>query len=143
MAEDTTDITSYYKQAVMSGLILQFAFNYTDANRPHLRTLTEVIDLDNYLQGQGLGDQFATFGTHNGLPRRNLMIRRSYHLLDRFISSRVIYNMLDEQALMEYLNQDDPVVEAAIGVIKRHEAFPKKAAAANPRRATSEMEPRR
>ncbi len=51
--------------------------------------------------------------------------------------------MLDEQALMEYLNQDDPVVEAAIGVIKRHEAFPKKAAAAKPRRATSEMEPRR
>ena len=143
VAEDTTDITSYYKQAVMSGLILQFAFNYTDANRPHLRTLTEVIDLANYLQGQGLVDQFATFGTHNGLPRRNLMIRRSYHLLDRFISSRVIYNMLDEQALMEYLNQDDPVVEAAIGVIKRHEAFPKKAAAAKPRRATSEMEPRR
>ena len=34
VAEDTTDITSYYKQAVMSGLILQFAFNYTDANRP-------------------------------------------------------------------------------------------------------------
>lgn len=133
VAEDTTDITSYYKQAVMSGLILQFAFNYTDANRPHLRTLTEVIDLANYLQGQGLVDQFATFGTHNGLPRRNLMIRRSYHLLDRFISSRVIYNMLDEQALMEYLNQDDPVVEAAIGVIKRHEAFPKKAAAAKPR----------
>ena len=143
VAEDTTDITSYYKQAVMSGLILQFAFNYTDANRPHLRTLTEVIDLANYLQGQGLVDQFATFGTNNGLPRRNLMIRRSYHLLDRFISSRVIYNMLDEQALMEYLNQDDPVVEAAIGVIKRHEAFPKKAAAAKPRRATSEMEPRR
>lgn len=143
VAEDTTDITSYYKQAVMSGLILQFAFNYTDANRPHLRTLTEVIDLAKYLQGQGLVDQFATFGTHNGLPRRNLMIRRSYHLLDRFISSRVIYNMLDEQALMEYLNQDDPVVEAAIGVVKRHEAFPKKAAAAKPRRATSEMEPRR
>lgn len=143
VAEDTTDITSYYKQAVMSGLILQFAFNYTDANRPHLRTLTEVIDLAKYLQGQGLVDQFATFGTHNGLPRRNLMIRRSYHLLDRFISSRVIYNMLDEQALMEYLNQDDPVVEAAIGVVKRHEAFPKKAAAAKPRRATSEMDPRR
>ena len=63
VAEDTTDITSYYKQAVMSGLILQFAFNYTDANRPHLRTLTEVIDLANYLQGQGLVDQFATFCT--------------------------------------------------------------------------------
>ena len=35
--------------------------------------------------------------------------------------------MLDEQALMEYLNQDDPVIEAAIDVFKHHAAFPKKA----------------
>ncbi|MBR5929718.1 MAG: S41 family peptidase, partial [Prevotella sp.] len=31
--EDTLGITSYYKQASMSGLILQFAFTYTDDNR--------------------------------------------------------------------------------------------------------------
>ena len=54
------------------------------------------------------------------------MIRRSHHLLDRFISSRIIYNMLDEQSLMEYLNQDDPTLKAAIEVFKRNEAFPKK-----------------
>lgn len=124
--EDTTDFTSYYKEAVMSGLVLQFAFNYTDVNRPRLRTLTEMLDLAKYLQQQGLVEQFATFGSKNGLPRRNIMIRRSYHLLDRFISSRIIYNMLDEQALVEYLNQDDPVIEAAIDVFRRHAAFPKK-----------------
>lgn len=36
VAEDTLDMTSYYKEASMSGLILQFAFTYTDDNRPKL-----------------------------------------------------------------------------------------------------------
>ena len=31
--EDTLNITSYYKRAAMSGLILQFAYTYTDNNR--------------------------------------------------------------------------------------------------------------
>ena len=33
VAEDTTDMTSYYREASMSGLILQFAFTYTDNNQ--------------------------------------------------------------------------------------------------------------
>lgn len=33
VAEDTTDVTSYYKQASLSGLIIQFAYDYTDNNR--------------------------------------------------------------------------------------------------------------
>lgn len=34
--EDTTNFTSYYKQALMSGLMLQYAFTYTDQNRQNL-----------------------------------------------------------------------------------------------------------
>ena len=36
VAEDTLGVTSYFKQAVMSGLILQFAYTYTDNNRQKL-----------------------------------------------------------------------------------------------------------
>ena len=35
--EDTLNITSYYKEAAMSGLILQFAFTYTDNNRQKMK----------------------------------------------------------------------------------------------------------
>lgn len=125
VAEDTSDVTSYYKQAVMSGLVMQFAFNYIDANRPRLRTLGEVMELVDYVHKQNLVEQFATFGSQNGLPRRNLMIRRSHRLLERFIDSRIVYNMFDEETLMKFLNQDDPTVEAALKVFARGEAFPK------------------
>ena len=54
------------------------------------------------------------------------MIRKSHKLLERFINSRIIYNMLDEQAWTEYINQDDPTVRAALQVFKNNAAFPKK-----------------
>ena len=126
VAEDTLGITSYYKQAAMSGLILQYAFNYTDNNRKKLNTFGSMTDMSKYLVGQNTVEQFAAFADKNGLKRRNLMIRKSHKLLERFINSRIIYNILDEQAWTEYINQDDPTIATALRVFERKEAFPKK-----------------
>ena len=126
VAEDTLGMTSYYKQAAMSGLILQYAFNYTDNNRRKLNTFGSMTDMSKYLIGQNTVEQFAAFADKNGLKRRNLMIRKSHKLLERFINSRIIYNILDEQAWTEYINQDDPTIATALRVFERKEAFPKK-----------------
>lgn len=123
--EDTSNVTSYYKQAAMSGLILQFAFSYTDNNRQKMNDFEELHELEKYLNRQGLVNQFANYADKHGLKRRNLMIKKSYTLLNRFINGRIIYNMLDEQALTMYLNQDDPVISSAIRVFKNNAAFPK------------------
>ena len=126
VAEDTLGMTSYYKQAAMSGLILQYAFNYTDNNRRKLNTFGSMTEMSKYLVGQNTVEQFAAFADKNGLKRRNLMIRKSHKLLERFINSRIIYNILDEQAWTEYINQDDPTIATALRVFERKEAFPKK-----------------
>ena len=123
--EDTTGFTSYYKQATMSGLILQFAFTYTDDNRPKLNNFKEMMELPDYLKKQNLVDKFATYANDKGLKRRNLMIRKSHYLLDRFINSRIIYNMLDEQAWLEYVNEDDATIREALKTFRNNAAFPK------------------
>lgn len=126
VAEDTLSMTSYYKQAAMSGLILQYAFNYTDNNRQKLNTYSSMMEMSKYLVSQNTVEQFAAFADKNGLKRRNLMIRKSHKLLERFINSRIIYNMLDEQAWTEYINQDDQTIATALRVFEKNEAFPKK-----------------
>ena len=126
VAEDTLSMTSYYKQAAMSGLILQYAFNYTDNNRQKLNTYSSMMEMSKYLVSQNTVEQFAAFADKNGLKRRNLMIRKSHKLLERFINSRIIYNMLDEQAWTEYINQDEPTIATALRVFEKNEAFPKK-----------------
>ena len=124
--EDTLGITSYYKQASMSGLILQFAFTYTDENRLKLNNFTEMMALSDYLVKQNTVDKFATYADNRGLKRRNLMIQKSHHLLQRYINSRIIYNIMDEDAWVQYLNLDDPVIRAAQKVFKDKTAFPQK-----------------
>lgn len=123
--EDTTFVTSYYKQAIMSGLILQFAFTYTDNNRQKMKMFKQMLDLSKYLNEQNTVDQFADYADKHGLQRRNLLIKKSHSLLEQFINGRIIYNMLDEQALYEYLNQDDPVITHALMLFKQNAAFPK------------------
>lgn len=124
--EDTIGITSYFKEASMSGLILQFAFVYTDDNRLKLNNFTEMMELADYLVKQNTVDKFATYADKHGLQRRNLMIKKSYNLLERYINSRIIYNIMDEEQWIEYLNLDDNVIKAALNVFKNNAAFPKK-----------------
>ena len=124
--EDTLGMTSYFKQASMSGLILQFAFTYTDDNRPKLNNFKEMMELADYLDKQNMVDKFATYADKHGLQRRNLLIRKSHKLLERYINSRVIYNMLNDQAWNQYINQDDPVINKTMEVFQKNEAFPKK-----------------
>ena len=124
--EDTLAMTSYYKEASMSGLILQFAFNYTDENRGKMKEFKSASALEQYLKRQNSVEKFVAWADKNGLKRRNLMIQKSYKLLERYINSRIIYNMLDEQAWTEYLNQDDPAIQETLKLFRNNEAFPKK-----------------
>ena len=112
--EDTTNITSYYREASMTGLILQFAFTYTDDNRLKLNNFREMQALADHLVKQHTVDKFADYASKHGLQRRNLMIEKSHKLLETYINSRIIYNILDEQAWMEYLNKDDKTIEEAL-----------------------------
>ncbi len=126
VAEDTTAYTSYYKAASMTGLILQFAYNYTDSNRKKLSEYTTPEALADYLVRQNTVEQFAAFADKSGLKRRNLMIKRSHKLLERYINSRIIYNTMSEEAWLKYLNASDPAVIEAQRVFRAGEAFPKK-----------------
>ena len=134
IAEDTTDVTSYYKQASMSGLIIQYAFEYTDENRGRLKEYKGMQELAEYLKKQNLVDKFASYAENKGLKRRNLMIQRSHKLLERFIYSRIIYNMQNEQSWMEYLNSDDPAIMETLKVFREGRAFPQA-----PEKITSEQ----
>ena len=124
--EDTTDFTTYYREATYSGLILQFGYDYTDQNRQKLSEFEDEEALVKYLKRQNIVEKFAQYADSRGLKRRNLMIQRSHRLLEDFIMSRIVYIMLDEQARLQYLNHDDPAVKEALRIMKEGKAFPQR-----------------
>ena len=52
------------------------------------------------------------------------MIATSHSLIEKFVLSRIIYNILDEEPWIQYLNTDDPTVLKALDILKKGKATP-------------------
>ena len=123
--EDTTDITLYYKEAVLSGLVRQFCFNYSDQHREEINKLESNEEIVKFLEKKNVIDKFATFAAQKGLRRRNLMIRKSRKRFEEAIYGTIIYNCRDMEAYIEYLNESDPTIRKSLEVFENGDAKPK------------------
>lgn len=78
-----------------------------------------------YLRHQGIVEQFVRFADSKGVKRRNLLIHKSYKLLERSLYGNIIYNILGREQYIRYINQSDTTVKKALDILERGEAFPK------------------
>lgn len=122
---DTTGITSYFREAYLSGMLYQFAYDFVDKNREKLSDCKTLEDLQKFLKYKRLVEQFAQFAAKNGLKRRNLMLARSRKLIESYVTATIVTDVLDDSEAAEYINQTDPAVLRAIGLLEAGEAFPK------------------
>ena len=123
--QDTTGVTSYLSTAINRGLTIQFTFQYTDNNRKKLSQYETEEELLNYLRHQGLVEQFVRFADSKGVKRRNILIQKSYKLLEKNLFGNIIYNMLGLEAYLQYFNKTDATVIKGIEILEKGEAFPK------------------
>ena len=112
--EDTSDVTSYYKEALISGLIYQYAFNFADSHRQELNELETNEELVRYLDRQNIVGKFADFAQHRGLRRRNLMLYKSRKLFRKSLYASIINNVKETEQFYEFINSDDAVVELSL-----------------------------
>ena len=123
--QDTTGVTSYFSMAVNRGLIIQFAFQYTDQNRKTLQKYETSEDMLKYLKKQNILEKFARFAESKGLKRRNILMYKSQKLFERNLYGNIIYNMLNMEDYLKYLNQQDPTVLKALEILEAGESLPK------------------
>ena len=122
--QDTTGITSYFSMAVNRGLTVQFSFQYTDKNRATLQKYTNADDLLKYLKTQNILEKFARYAESKGLKRRNILMYKSKELFDRNLYGNIIYNMLNMEEYVKFLNKTDKNVLKALEVLEAGESFP-------------------
>ena len=122
--QDTTGVTSYFSMAVNRGLTIQFSFQYTDKNRQKLQKYDNADDLLKYLKTQNILEKFAQFAESKGLKRRNILMNKSKTLFERNLYGNIIYNMLNMEEYMKFLNQSDKTVLKAVEVLEKGESFP-------------------
>ncbi len=124
--EDTTAVTSYYREAVFTGLIRQFAFTYSDENREKLTALLTTGRMEKFLRKENLLEKFAQFGEKHQLRRRNLMLQKSRRLFERNIYGSIIYNVGEMKDYLMFLGKDDSFVIKAKEILDEGTSFPKK-----------------
>lgn len=119
VAEDTTYFTTYYTDAVTTGLISQFCFEYVDGNRPTLQKYQTPEDLLRYIKKQGLVEAFVRYADKHDLRRRNNMIVKSKSLFEQAIYGSIIYSMFEMGDYTEYMNRSDATVLKAVDLFKK------------------------
>ena len=124
--EQAEQMTSYFKEAAMKGLLNKYAYIYTNNTRPALSKLETWQEVAAWLKKHDVVEQFAKYAADNGLPRRNLLIRKSHHLLLTYLSGYIIDDLMGRDALNRYLNSDDKCVSTALQLINDGKAFPQK-----------------
>lgn len=122
--QDTTGYTSYFSMAINQRLTQKFAFQYTDQNRQKLQKYENADDLLKYLKTQNILEKFARYAESKGLKRRNILMYKSKELFDRNLYGNIIYNMLNMEEYVKYINQSDKTVLKALEVLETEKAFP-------------------
>ena len=122
--QDTTGVTSYFTMAVNRGLTRQFCFQYTDQNRQKLQEYATSEELFQYLKRQNILEKFARFAETKGLKRRNILMYKSKDQFEKVLYGNIIYNMLDMEDYLKFLNQSDPTVQKAVEMLEAGKTFP-------------------
>lgn len=122
--QDTVGMTSYSNEVMNKGLIAYFSFSYTDKYRDKLMQYDTQEALLNHLGQQKLVSQFVNFAESKGVQRRNLLIMKSYKLIERSIFSNIVYNILGKEIFIKYINQFDPTIAKGLDVLSKGTAFP-------------------
>lgn len=122
--QDTTGYTSYFSKAINQKLTMKFAFQYTDQNRQKLQKYENADDLLKYLKTQNILEKFARYAESKGLKRRNILMYKSKELFDRNLYGNIIYNMLNMEEYVKYINKSDKTVLKALEVLETEKAFP-------------------
>ena len=124
VSSDTTDVTSYYSQALSRRLIAQYCLRYSDAHRNELANYPTWESMLEYLQTQPLLDDFVAYAEKKGHKRRYNHIMKSRRLIERSIYANIMYDILGMLEHVKYINTFDPTVLKAIEVLEEGKAFP-------------------
>ncbi|MBR3373904.1 MAG: S41 family peptidase [Bacteroidaceae bacterium] len=123
---DTTDITSYFMEAMASRRLAEFSYLYADSHRKELGKFSKWEDLAAHLKKQNIVDRFASYAEQDGLRRRNLLISKSHSRLEHSLISNIIDYIFNSSNASLYLLKDDECVSKALELIRNGQTFPQK-----------------
>ena len=124
IARDTLGYTSYFRDLYATTIPHEFTFRFVDAYRERLQEATNLPDLVAEIGKLRPAQKLVEFADKKGIKRRNLMIRKSFDLMERYQFINIIDQVMGTEAAAQFENQFDPAALKALDLIKSGLAFP-------------------
>ena len=121
---DTLGITSYFRDLYHTSIPHTFVFNIVDNNRKLFESCPDVETLVKVLRKMNLVDKLVVYAEKQGIKRRNLMIRTSRPLMERYLFINIIDQVFGVTESTEYENRTDAAMLKALDIIREGKARP-------------------
>lgn len=121
---DTVGITSYFRDLYNTEIPYKFVFNVVDEHRELFESCPNVEKLVALLRKMKLVDKLVDEAEKKGVKRRNLMIRTSYHLIERYLFINIIDQVFGVTEATKYENRTDAAMLKALEIIDEGKARP-------------------
>ena len=116
---DTSGITSYYSNIINTGVLYQFAIEYSDKNHNRLDKFGDYKELHEYLKQQNLIYEMADFAAAKGIKKRPTLMSISKELIETQLHAYIVRNFFDNEGFYPIIFHDDATLKKAIEVIEK------------------------
>ena len=118
VAQDTTGYSQYYSDVVRKSLFNKFSFKYVDGKRSEFSKMKTYADIERYLDADNVLGKFYEYAAKNGVKRDNKLSASARRQIRTVLYGNIIYDALDMQDYISFINLTDPTVSKAIEVLK-------------------------
>lgn len=116
---DTTQYTAYFNKVVNYGYLYQFAFKYTDQNRPKLNKIKTWQQMEKYLYNQNLMSEFESFAAAKGVAPNKKQLSISKNLMSQLLIAYISRNILGDTGFYPLIYKDDKTVLKAVEELRK------------------------
>ena len=118
VAQDTTGYSDYYSKVVRKSLVNKFSFKYVDGKRSTFAGLKTYAEIEDYLDVDNVMEKFYDYAARNGVKRDSSLSAQARKQMRTVLYANIIYDALDMQDYISFINLTDPAISKAIEVLK-------------------------
>ena len=118
VAQDTTGYSQYYSDVVRKSLVNKYSFKYVDDRRTEFSKFKTYSDIVDYLDADNVLSKFYDYAARNGVKRDNSLSAPARKQMRTYVYGNIIYDALDMQDYISFINLTDPTIDKAIEVLK-------------------------
>jgi carboxyl-terminal processing protease len=117
---ETNEQYKYFNELLSRGLIYQFTFEYTDANRARLRRYGNFANFDRSFEvSPELFEKFIQFSEEKGVKRNPAGINFNKHEIQNLIKALISRNLYNEEGFYPIYLRTDETFQKALEIFNK------------------------